>query len=133
MHVTRNTMDNINWEEVAKYILEQEKILKAYNYPAPISVLVSWNGVVYIGSIQEAAPGFSDEIVILSKSSCELHNDLVNMIRKLDKDRLELFADSSLDLSGRQHILRRLGNRLLIMNHEQEKHMVENMPDVFEI
>jgi hypothetical protein len=127
------TIDNSNWEKIAKNILEQEKIMKSFNYPEPISVLVTWDGDVYIGSIQEAAPRFSDEIVILSKSSYELDNDLVNMIRKLDKERLELIADNSLDLHGRQHVLRRLGGRLLRMNDEQTKYMVENMPHVIEI
>lgn len=130
-NMTGCTMDK--WEEMAKYLLEQEKRLKPFNYPTPTSVLVTWNGAVYIGSIQEVAPEFSDEIVLLSKSSCGLHSDLVNMIRKLDKDRLELLADNSLDLNGRKRILRRLGNRLLPMNSEQKKYMAENMPKIIEI
>ena len=126
-------MENADWEEVAKDILEQEKILKTCNYPAPISVLIIWNEGVYIGSIQDAAPGFSDEIVLLSKSSAKLPNDLVNAIRKLDEKRLELVAEDSLDLCGRQHVLRRLENRLVYMTSEQTKHMVENMPNIIEI
>jgi hypothetical protein len=126
-------MDDLNWEDIAKNILEQEKRLKTYNYPAPISVLLTWREDVYIGSIQECAPGFSDEIVVLSKSTSKLPYDLVGAIRKLDEKRLELAADGSLDLEGRQHILRRLENRLILLTPEQTKHMVENMPNVVEI
>jgi hypothetical protein len=126
-------MDYVNWEEVAKNILEQEKILKTCNYPAPISVLLTWREDVYIGSIQDAAPGFSDEIVVLSKSTYRLPGDLVSAIRKLDEKRLELAADESLDLDGRQHILRRVGNVLIYMTSEQLKYMTEHLPNIIEI
>lgn len=126
-------MDNMNWDKIAKDILEQEKILKTCNYPAPTFVLVTWNGGVYIGSIQEVAPEFSDEIVVLSKSSCELHSDLVSTIRKLEENRLELVAEDSLDLVGRQHVLRRLEDKLTYMTSEQTKYMAEHLPNIYEI
>lgn len=126
-------MENTNWEEIAKSILEKEETLKTWNYPLPISVLITWKSGVYIGSIQEASPEFPDEIVLLSKSSYKLPDDLVNAIRKLDDKRLEFGADESLDLSGRQHILRRVENRLVYMTSEQTKYMVENLPNIHEI
>lgn len=76
---------DVNWEDMAIHILEQEKILKICNHPAPTPVLITWSSNVYIGSIQEAAPEFSDEIVVLSKSTYTLPGDLVNAIRKLDE------------------------------------------------
>lgn len=126
-------MDNANWEEVAKNMLEQEKMLNIYNYPTPISVLITWKGGIYIGSIQEVSPEFSDEIVVLSKSSAKLPDDLVKAIRRLDSERLELVAEDSLDLRGRQHILRRLGDELVYMTSEQTKHMTERLPNIYEI
>lgn len=126
-------MENINWEEIAKGILEKEEMLKTCNYPTPISILIAWNGGIYIGSIQNVAPELSDEIVILSKSSYKLPNDLVKEIRKLDDKRLELCADESLDLNGRLHILRRVENRLIHMAPEQIKHMIEHLPNIHEI
>jgi hypothetical protein len=126
-------MGNINWEEMAKNILEKEKILKTCNYPVPISVLITHKGCVYIGSIQNVAPELSDEIVLLSKSSYKLPDELVNAIRKLDEKRLELDAEDSLDLNGRQHILRRVENRLIYMTSEQTKHIAEHLPNVYEL
>lgn len=126
-------MDNANWEEIAKDILEQEKMLKTCNHPVPISVLIAWKRDYYIGSIQLVAPEFSNEIILLSKSTYELPGELVSAIRKLDEKRLGLVADDSLDLYGRQHILRRLGNRLVLMTNEQTKYMVENIPNIIEI
>ncbi len=126
-------MDNKNWEEIATHILEKEKILKVCNYPEPISVLVTWKNGVYIGSIQYTASEFSDEIVMLSKSTSKLPNDLVSAIRKLDEKRLELCADASLDLDGRQHILRRVENRLVSMNPQQTEYMMEHLPSIYEI
>jgi len=126
-------MENVNWEEIAKNILEKQEMLKTCNYPLPTSVLITWRNGVYIGSIQNAAPELSDEIVLLSKSSYSLPDALVNAIRKLDDKRLELGADESLDLNGRQHILRRVENRLTYMAPEQIKYMVEHLPNIHEI
>jgi hypothetical protein len=57
----------------------------------------------------------------------------VNAIRRSDKERLELVAEDNLGLDGRQHVLRRLGNRLVYMTSEQTEHMVKNLPDIYEI
>ena len=122
-----------NWEEMAKSILEQEKLLRSYNYPEPIGVIVKWDDLSYIGSIQEIVQEFSKEIVLLSKSRYILPDKLMNAIRELDKERLELIADNSLDITGRQHILRRLDNRLTNMTEEQTRYMIEHSPDVHEI
>lgn len=121
------------WTEMARSILEQEKLLRSSNYPEPIGVIVKWDDIPYIGSIQEIVPEFSKEIVLLSKSQYVLPDKLMDAIRELDKGRLELVVDSSLDLIGRQHILRRLDNRLTNMTEEQTKYMIEHHPDVLEI
>lgn len=121
------------WKEMARSILEQEKLSKFYNYPRPTSAIIKWNDLVYIGSIQEIVPEFSKEIVLLSKSRYILPDKLMNAIRELDKGRLELIADSFLDLIGRQHILRMLDNRLTNMTEEQTKYMIDHPPDVREI
>ena len=126
-------MDNANWEERAKRLLEHWEMMKACIYPTPTPVFVTWKGSVYIGSIQDVAPEFSDEIVLLSKSSDKLPDDLVNAIRRLDDKRLELVAEDNLDLEGRQHVLRRLNDRLKYMTSEQIEHMLKHLPDIYEI
>lgn len=123
----------INWDEIAKNILRQEESIKPYISLEQINVLVTWRKNVYIGSIQLINEKFSSEIILLSKSSSPLYKELVDAIRKLDKGRIELCADDLLDLDGRQHILRRLENRLTFMTKEQTKYMVENPIMVSEI
>lgn len=122
-----------NWDEIAKSILEQEKSVSPYNVPEPISVLVKWKGNTYIGSIQLIAEKFSKEIVLLSKSTYILPEELVGAIKKLDKERLELYADESLDLEGRQHVIRKLDNILTFMTTQQTQYMIEHPPQVQEI
>ncbi len=82
--------ENINWEDIAKNLLEQEIV-----------------------------PGFSKEIVLLSKSSSHLNQELVSAIKKLDKERLELYIDDTIGLEGRQHVLRRLDDKLVYMTDRQ--------------
>jgi hypothetical protein len=132
-NVNLEEMENVNWEDLVTHILESEKALVARNYPPPAPALLTWKHDVYLGSIQEVAPSISGEIVLLSKSTYKLHCDLVTVIRKLDKKRLELVADESLDLSGRQHVLRRLENTLVYMTSEQTEYMTNNLPDIMEI
>ena len=126
-------MNNINLEDVAKSILRQEELLKPANYPKSTGVIIEWKDDTYIGSIQEIVPDFSKEIVVLSKSSSHLPNNLIDAIKKLDRKRLELYADNSLDLDGRQHILRRLENRLVHMTQEQTIYMMKHVPTIHEI
>lgn len=121
------------WEPVAKVLLQSEKSRKSLIYPEATGVLIEWQGFTYIGGIQEIAPGFSKEIVVLSKSSRPLPIYLADAVRKLDQGRLELEADEKLDLTGRQHVLRRVGSRLMYMTPQQTKYMLLHMPNIYEI
>ncbi len=125
--------DNIPWENIAKSILERENILKYYNYPEPTFVLIEWRNDVYMGSVQHIAPEFSDEIVLLSKSTRSIPVALVTSITKLDGERRKLYADESLDLYGRQHVLRMIESRLTCMTPQQTEYMMEYTPNITEI
>ncbi len=125
--------EDLNWENVAKSILEKEKILKHFECPVPIFVLAKHKDDIYIGSIQYIGSEFSKEIVLLSKSNYVLTDSLVREIKKIDKDRLELIVDESLDIRGRQHILRVIGNRLERMSQEQTEYMIDRIPNIVEI
>ncbi len=126
-------MNNTDWESAAKFILEQEKLLNSCNIPESTKAIIRWKGNIYIGSIQKIVPNFSKEIVLLSKSTHIIPDELVSIIKKLDKERLELDADESLDLYGRQHVLRLVENRLVYMTQEQTIYIVENPPNICEI
>lgn len=121
------------WEQGAKELLENEKRKSSLNKPKPVGVLVIWQDYTYIGSIQVIVPGFSKEIVVLSKSTIPLPVEFDNAIRKLDPGRLELTADDKLDLTGRQHILRRVENRLTLMTPDQTEYMLLHPPQIYEI
>lgn len=125
--------NDINWEEIAKSLLMSIEAAKLYNYPEPTTVLITWKDRTYIGSVQDAAPKFSKEIVVLSKSSNPLSDNLVNAIKKLDQNILKLHADNLLDLDGRQHILRRLESKLTYMTKEQTAYMMEHPIIIHEI
>ena len=128
-------LEGVDWEGVAKSLLEQEKFMKQYNHPESIGVIIVWKGNNYIGSIQKIVPGFSKDIVLLSKSSSPLCDELIGAIKKLDKERLELYAEGTLDLEGRQHVLRVLENenKLVYMSEEQTKYMCKHLPDIIEL
>ena len=122
-----------NWEEAARRLLHHEKVMRQCTYPKPTSVVVSWRNGIYFGSIQEIVPNYSKEIVHLSKTSEPLNQSLVEAIRKLDPNRLELQVVVDLDLEGRQHTLRKVGNQLAFMTPEQTRYMLEHPPDVHEL
>lgn len=126
-------MYDMTWEGVAREVLQQEKSRKPLNYPEPAGALIEWQDNTYIGHIQEIVPDYSKEIVALSKTSFPLPNELVEAIRKLDAKRLELHADDSLDLSGRQHVLRRVEGRLTHMTPKQTEYMLEHPPIIYEL
>lgn len=125
-------VDVKDWKSVAKFILEEEKLMNSFSYPEPTKALIIWKGNVYIGSIQKIVPNFSKEVVLLSKSTYVVPDELVSEIRKLDKDRLELVAEESIDLNGRQHILRLIEDILVYMNDQQTRYMIEYPLDIRE-
>ncbi len=111
------------WEQVARDLLQLFDSKKSLASPEPVVVLIKWNNSTYIGSIQVIVPDFSKEIVVASKSSKPLPFKLAEAIRKLYPEMLELSAYYMLDLTGRQHILRRVENRLTVMTLEQTEYM----------
>jgi len=96
------------FEKIAQEFLRIEKNAKENCCPPQTSVTLSWRRGLYVGGIQEIAPEYSPEIILLSKSNHQLSELLIESIERLDTERLKLLADDSLELSGRYHILRRL-------------------------
>ena len=126
-------MNKINLVDIARKLLEREKSMDEHCIPKPIRAIITWRNDTYIGHIQEIYPEYSAEIVALNKSSDPLPEGLVAAIKELDTGRLNLHSDNSLDLSGRQHLLRRLEDRLTIMTPNQIRYVTENPPQVYEI
>lgn len=121
------------WEQAARELLQLFDSKKCLIHPEPVGVLIKWNNSTYIGSIQVIVPDFSKEIVAASKSSKPLPFKLAEAIRKLQPAMLELTAYYLLDMTGRQHILRRVGDRLTCMTPEQTEYMLLHPPVITEI
>ena len=121
------------WELVAKSLLQVEKSGKPKRYPEPTGVFVTWRGSAYIGSIQVIVPDFSKEIVVLSMTSSPPPVKLVDAMKRICPGRLELTADDMLDMIGRQHVLRRMENRLTLMTPDQTAYMLLHPPVIHEI
>jgi hypothetical protein len=118
-------MGEPDWKAVAKGMLQQEKELSVFNHPKPTGVLVEWKNKLYIGSIQQIVPDYSKEIFMLSKSSSLLPDGLVKAIKEQNPERLYLHADSTLDLTGRQYVLRKLEDRLVALTPEQDQYVAK--------
>ena len=125
--------DNVNWEEIANEILKKEEMTNIFTYPKPTSANIYWKNDFYIGAIQEIVPELSKEIVLLSKSSNHYPEELAQTLRRLDSGRIELFADDNLDLEGRQHVVRRIDDRIMHMTTEQTIFMMNYPMKIFEI
>lgn len=121
------------WEQAAKELLQLFDSKKSLTRPEAVGVLIKWNGFTYIGSIQVIVPDFSKEIVALSKSSKPIPFKLTEAIRKLDPGMPELTAYYMLDLTGRQHILRKVEDRLIRMTQEQTEYMLLHPQVIMEI
>lgn len=132
-NMAKNNNSAINWEDMAEEILKKEKLTNMFTCPKSISANIYWKNDFYIGSIQEIVPEFSKEIVLLSKSSKHYPEELAQTLRRLDMKRPELFADENLDLEGRQHIVRRINDKLMYMTPDQTIFMTNYPMTVFEI
>ena len=124
---------NYDWDGIARRFLEAEKRMSGTNIPPSVPIFLYWKFNAYIGSLQEPFSEYSREIVLLSKSSNSPNPDLLKAIKKLNKTRLEVTADPELDLTGRQHLLRRIGTRLTSMTLEQTEYAKSHLPPIIEI
>lgn len=122
-----------NIYQVAINYLAQEKQTLTRNVPPAIATLIEWRSQTYIGSIQEVASKYSKEIVLLSKSSQPIPEELIKALAELDKGRLNLSAETTLDLEGRLYVLRRVGDILQQMTVDQldyvERHQIAIIED----
>ncbi|MGH7480322.1 MAG: hypothetical protein ACREJ8_12160, partial [Candidatus Methylomirabilales bacterium] len=101
--------------------LAEEKERVARQQPPGIPAFIEWRDQAYVGTIQEIAPEFSREIVLLNKSPQPVSEEFKTAVLALDKGRLRLQAEPMFDLRARIHILRRAGDRLLGLTEEQQE------------
>lgn len=126
-------MEKKNWRKIAENLLKEEEKAAKLNFPIPEGIILKWRDRYYFGSLQKIAENFSPEIVLLSKTSKPIEKELVEAILEIQPERPKIIAEDYLDLEGRTHILRRIGQRLTKCTPEQTKYMMEHMPYIFEI
>lgn len=131
--VTTIDSGNIDWEKLANEIIKKVGMTNIFTRPKPISANIYWKNNFYIGSIQEIVPEFSKEIVLLSKSSNHYPEELAQALMILDSGRIKLFVDDNLYIEGRQHVVRRVGDKITYMTTEQTIFMSKYPMEVFEI
>lgn len=96
-------------------------------------VMVEWRGENYLGHIKRIVPEFSDEIVFLKKSFYP-RGDFEEAVKETG-DIEQLYADETLNLDGRYHVLRQRDRELSLLSDEQKDYMNRdnNMSRVYEL
>lgn len=112
-----------DWHQAAQEYLAEEKGRLARQIPRGVAAFLEWRERTYACSVQEIAPEYSREIVLLSKSSQPISGELQGAILALEPGRPCLRAEAMLDLARGLHILRRSGNRMTEMTPEQTEYM----------
>jgi hypothetical protein len=107
---------------VLKY-LAREKERMARQKPPGIPAFLEWRDQTYVCSVQEIAPEFSREIVLLNTSPEPISEEFKQAILALEKNRLCLKAEPMFDLRANIHILRRSGDRLLGLTESQQEYL----------
>ena len=109
---------------------EKERMVK--QQPPGIPVFIDWRDQTYVGSIQEIAPDYSREIVLLNKSPQPVSDEFTNAVLALDKNRLRLQVEPMFDLRARIHILKRSGERLMGLTEDQQEFLHKEGVEVIE-
>lgn len=114
-----------------KYLAE-EKERMAKQKPTGVPAFVDWRDQTYVGSIQEIAPEYSTEIVLLNKSPQPISEEFKNAVLALDKSRLRLKAEPMFDLQVGIHILRRSEEKLMGLTEDQQEFLQKEGVEVTE-
>lgn len=116
-----------NWNEIAKKLINSFEQIIVQQKPQGYAVLVEWRNDAYIGSLQHIAQKYSNEIVLLSKTTNPIPIELKESLILTQKDITQIIADNTLDLEGRLHVIRMINNKLGIMTSNQTRYMQNNM------
>jgi len=123
----------MDYAKIARRYLDLERKRIKDSNPKSNGIILSWREGLYVGSLQKIAPDYSKEIVLLSKTSSPLQRMLIDAIKIFEPDRQTIKADSSLNLEGRQHVLRINGSNLTHITSKQTEYILSNSPKIYEI
>jgi len=111
--------------EVAQRILETEARIRPLMKPPATSCIITWRDNLYIGAIQRFEPG----AIFLTKSTKPIDLLLIEALRSLDRDRLELSAPEEMDLEGKDHLVDVDGDRIVRMSPTMTAKYLARPPD----
>ena len=103
---------------MAVTIIEKERARNAFLRPPLRTAIVVWRDRMYIGGIQHVIEE-DREIVFLTKSSKPIEPELAISLLELDPTRLHLRCQNSVEIDGRMHVLRLVGEELMRMTPKQ--------------
>jgi len=112
--------------------LADEKERMARQNPPGVAAFIEWRDQTYVGSIQEIAPAFSREIVLVNKSPQPVSEEFKKAVLALDKGRVRLRVEPMFDLRARMHILRRSGDQLMGLTEGQQEYLQREGVEVTE-
>ena len=116
-------MNEPDWKGIAKNLVQDMNQQLEMQVPKGYSIMLYWKEGFYVGSLQHIAPEYSNEIVLLSKSSRSIPEELKDAILQEDSERETITAGVNLNLEGRLQIFRKVEGRLLPMTSDQLVYM----------
>ncbi|MBI5390752.1 hypothetical protein HZB02_04630 [Candidatus Woesearchaeota archaeon] len=123
---------NPDYGSLARTFLEKEKQNLAQQQPPGYGILLIWREQSYVGSLQYIMPEYSNEIVLLSKSSSPIPSPLIDAILSLQPQRKQISADQGLYLEDRLHVMRLVKEKLTPLTPDQIMYAEAAMPLILE-
>jgi hypothetical protein len=118
------------FDDIARGYLANEREHIQATEPLQQPVIVAWRNVWRVGGIAELR---QDGICLLAITSSFLPKGFARALMRLDPARLVYRADAALDLTGRQHIVARRGNRIIRMTDDQTAWAANHIGSVTEL
>ena len=118
--------ESIDWGQRAKNILKLESDTKASLDSGIECVFLRWGKGIYNAGLKPVLPEYSKDIVLVTKTEHSLPNELKGEIIKLDPKRLEFMIDESIDVSGREYMLKKQGINLVQLNKEESEYVAKH-------
>jgi hypothetical protein len=115
-----------DWRAIAHTLLANAKEATKSNKPTPTLSLFSWDKRTYFGQVQAIYPNVYPDILLVSKTSYPIGEDLAKEILLEEAETLVLLVDKAIDFEGNYHVLRLHENVLSAMTPDQTKYVIEN-------
>ena len=97
----------------------------SFNDPPAKMALFSWHGSIYFGQTQQSYQDHS-EIVFVSKTSRPLPTEVTDEIKRRRPKVPTYEIAFEVDFEGNYHLLRTVGNALMVMTAEQTAYALEH-------